>query len=87
MTFVNKSDVTLSVSYELFQPLGKTDFSCLCSSVSGAGNFCLADGLGQLTCDVKSDIRTLNFRSDVIFCTTTKNTECRSETFAMRRKI
>ena len=34
---------------------------------SGAGQFCLAHGLGQLTHDVKSDVRTLNFRSDVIF--------------------
>ena len=34
---------------------------------SGAGKFCLAHGLGQLTRDVKSDVRTLNFGSDVIF--------------------
>ena len=35
-------------------------FSC-------AGKFCLAHMLRQLTCNVKSDIRTLNSRSDVIF--------------------
>ena len=34
---------------------------------SGAGKFCLAHGLGQFICVVKSDVRTLNFRSDVIF--------------------
>ena len=32
-----------------------------------AGKFCLAYGLGQLMHDVKSDVGTLNFRSDVIF--------------------
>ena len=34
---------------------------------SVAGKFCLAHGLSQLTRDVKSDIRTLNFRIDVTF--------------------
>ena len=34
---------------------------------SAAGNFCVAYGLGQLTRDVKSDVRTLNYRSNVIF--------------------
>ena len=34
---------------------------------SGAGKFCLAHGLRQLTRDVKSDVRTLNFISDVIY--------------------
>ena len=29
--------------------------------------YCLAHGLGQLTYDVKSYVKTLNFRSDVIF--------------------
>ena len=33
---------------------------------SGAGKFCLAHELRQLTRDVKSDVRTLNFISDVI---------------------
>ena len=44
---------------------------------SGAGKFCLAHGLRQLICDVKSDVRTLNFRSDVIYVyfTTPINTE------------
>ena len=37
------------------------------SVCSGAEKYCLAHGLGQLTRDVKSDIRTLNIRSDVIF--------------------
>ena len=32
---------------------------------SGAGKFCLAHGLRQLTREVKNDVRTLNFRSDV----------------------
>ena len=31
----------------------------------GAGKFCLAHGLRQLTLDVKTVIRILNFRSDV----------------------
>ena len=33
----------------------------------GAGNICLANGLRQLTRNVKHDVRTLNFRSDVDF--------------------
>ena len=37
------------------------------SILSCVGNFCLAHGLGQLTRDVKSDVRTLNFASDIIF--------------------
>ena len=37
------------------------------SILSGAGKICPAHGLGQLTRDVKSDVRNLNFRSDVIF--------------------
>ena len=45
--------------------------SCLwdrvCSSYSGAGKFCLAHELRQLTHNVKHDVRTLNFRSDVTF--------------------
>ena len=32
---------------------------------SGAGKICLAHGLRQLTRDVKNDVRTLNFRSNV----------------------
>ena len=32
-----------------------------------SGKFCLALGQAQLTRDFKSDVRTLNFRSDVIF--------------------
>ena len=38
-----------------------------CSILSGAEKFCLASGLRQLICDVKHDVRTLNFRSDVTF--------------------
>ena len=38
-----------------------------CSIFSSAGKFCLANGLRQLTGDVKHDIRVLNFRSDVTF--------------------
>ena len=34
---------------------------------SGARQFCLGHRLRQLTRAVKSDVRTLNFRSDVIF--------------------
>ena len=37
------------------------------SIFSGAGKFCLTHELGQLTLDVKSYVRTENFRSDVIF--------------------
>ena len=39
----------------------------VCSFCSGAGKFCVAHGLGQLTRDIKSDVRTLNFRIDVTF--------------------
>ena len=39
---------------------------------SGAGKFCLAHGLTQLTRDVKSEVRTLNFRSDVAYLPTRK---------------
>ena len=39
----------------------------MCSIFSGAGKFCLAHGLRQLTRDGKSDVRTLNDRSDVIY--------------------
>ena len=34
---------------------------------SGAGKFCLAHRLRELTRDVKDDVRTLNFRSDTPF--------------------
>ena len=39
----------------------------VCSSFSGAGKFCLGHGVRQLTRDVRGDVRTLNFRSDVTF--------------------
>ena len=39
----------------------------VCSIFSGAGKFCLAHGLGQLARSVKSDVRTLNFITDVTF--------------------
>ena len=42
---------------------------------SGAGKFCLADGLRQLKRYVKHDVRTLNFRSDITFATLRKNTD------------
>ena len=37
----------------------------VCSVFSGAGKFCLAHGPRQLTRDVKCEVRTLDFRSDV----------------------
>ena len=39
----------------------------VCSIFSGAGKFCLVHGLRQLTRDFKSDVRTLNFKSDVTY--------------------
>ena len=51
----------------LFLPMDR-----ICSILSGAGKFCLAHGPGQLTGDVKSYVRTLTFKIDVTFCTTTK---------------
>ena len=36
-------------------------------SFSGAETFCLSHGLRQLTCDVNSDVRIINFRSDVTY--------------------
>ena len=38
-----------------------------CSIFSSAGKYCLAHWLRQLTRDIKSDVRTLNFKSDIIF--------------------
>ena len=40
---------------------------------SGAGKFCLAHGLRKLTRDIRSDVRTLNFRSDVTYLTQQKS--------------
>ena len=37
------------------------------SIFSGAGKSCLVHGLRQLTHDIKSDIRILNFRNDVTY--------------------
>ena len=48
----------------------------MCSMFSGTGKFCLAHGLGQLTRDVKRDVRTLNFRSVVIFAPPRKTPNC-----------
>ena len=49
----------------------KLQFSYLgdrvCFIFSGAGKFCLAHGLRQLTRDVKRDVRILNLRSDVTY--------------------
>ena len=53
---------------------------------SGAGKSCLAHGLGQLIRDVKSDVRTLNFKSDVIFAPPRK-TPNDVEKVVMRRKM
>ena len=39
---------------------------------SGARKFFLTHGLRQLTRDVKSEVRTLNFRSDITFAPTRK---------------
>ena len=48
-----RSGTQNSSSCELSQPMGKTEFSYLldrvCSIFSGAGKFCLAHGLRQLT--------------------------------------
>ena len=46
---VNKPH-TLKITNRIFLPI-----------LRGAGKFCLAHGLGQLTRDVASDARTLNF--------------------------
>ena len=54
---------------------------------SGAGKFCLAHWLRQLTRDIKYDVRTLNFRRDVTFAPLQKNTEWHSEKVVMRRKM
>ena len=59
---IAKIEQTLSNREENFLPMRQNLFY-----FSGAGNFCLAHGLGRLTRDVKSDVRTLNFGSDVIF--------------------
>ena len=53
---------TLEIAFELFLTYG-TEFALF---FSGAAKFCLANGLRQLTHGVKSDLRTLNSRSDVI---------------------
>ena len=51
---------------------------------SGAGKFRLAHGLRQLIRDVKSDVRILNFRSDVTYSlkrkTPNDGVECRYAT-------
>ena len=39
----------------------------VCPIFSGAGKFCLAPGLRQLTRDIKNDVRILYFRSDATF--------------------
>ena len=44
----------------------------VCSIFSGAGKFCLAHGPGQLTRDVKDDVRTHNFRSGITFAPSRK---------------
>ena len=45
-----------------FLPMRRT-----CSIFRGAGKFCLAHRLRQLTRAVKSDVRTINFKSDVTY--------------------
>ena len=58
---------------------------------SGAGKFCPAHGLRQLTRDVKSDVGILNFRSDVTYALPRKtpNDTCirRMIFVVMRRKL
>ena len=39
----------------------------MCSIFNGTGKFCLAHELRQLTRHVKSDVRKLNFKSDVTY--------------------
>ena len=51
---------------------GFLTFERVCSIFSGARKFCLVHGLGHLSRDVNSDVRTLNFGSDVIFAQTRK---------------
>ena len=58
----------ISLWKNFFLPMRQSLFS-----FSGAGEICLVHGLRQLTYDVKSGIRSLNFISDVT-CATTKNT-------------
>ena len=55
------SEIENGTCEPLFSYLGDR----VCSSSSGAGKFCLVHGLRQFTRDVKHDVRTLNFRSDV----------------------
>ena len=58
----------MSVScYEIVIPCFSNLCNRLCSILSGAGKFCLANGLRLLTRDVKSDVRTLNFRIGFFF--------------------
>ena len=47
----------------------ETDFF---SIFGDAGKFCLANGLGQLQPDDKSDVRTLNFRCGVTYASPRK---------------
>ena len=54
---------------------------------SGAGKFCLAHWLRQLTRDIKYDVRTLNFRRGVTFAPQRKNTEWHSGKVVLRRKM
>ena len=46
----------------------------MCPIFSGAGKFCLTHRLGQITRDVKSNVRTIIFRSDVIVAPPRKTT-------------
>ena len=50
----------------------------VCSIFSSAGKFCLANGLRQLTWDVKSEVSSLNFRSDVTYAPSGKIIKHRS---------
>ena len=66
-SFYHTSKVEFLIHVEivdiLFLPMRQSLFIFF----GGAGKFCLAHGLGQLTRDIKSDDRTLNFRNDGIF--------------------
>ena len=50
-------------------------------------NSVLPNGLRQLTRDVKSDVRTLNFRSDVTYAPPRKTSNEDLEKVVMRRKM
>ena len=58
--------ISISLSYCILIKTSLT-YGRICSILSSAAKFCLAHGLGQLTRDIKCDVRTLNVRNGVIF--------------------